>query len=172
MKYLFVVAAIIITGTACKPKKQQETNMAKKQIAMQPNDPEPGASIASIDSSLAQADSMVFVFYNDPHGKDSLRYSRFYKEVHSTDAAMLKLVKQHLGLATERMEKVKPCRNEGKIWCFAGGEILQTIYFSASPQGCTYIYIIRNGQFYYSPLPLALAAALAEMKPKASAPAS
>lgn len=133
---------------------------------------EPGeaASILDLDERLNEMDSIVFVFYKDPHGSDSLRYTRYYREFHTTDSGLIGMVANNLKSETERLEKIKPCRSEGKIWCFSKGNIFQTIYFSAHKSTCSVVYIIKNGQFYYSALDSALALGISELKPQAREP--
>ncbi len=108
------------------------------------------SSIIQIDSTLQSVDSMVIVFYNDPLGKDSLRYTRFYKQYSTNNSNDIDFIKSQLTNATSILEKVKPCRSEGKIWCFSKNDILQTIYFASYSDVCNHIYIIKNGLFYYS----------------------
>jgi hypothetical protein len=65
-------------------------------------------SIAALDSRLANADSVVMLFYKDPHGTDSLRYTRYYTQYNSNDTALLgdlklgrghrRVVARHIGL--------------------------------------------------------------------------
>ncbi len=130
------------------------------------------SSIMQMDPRLQGADSLVFVFYKDPHGLDSLRYTRYYREFHTTDPLIIDLLQNNLANSSQRFEKVRPCRSEGKIWCFSKGEIFQTVYFSAQNQSCSFVYIIHHGQFYYSDLDGSLAKKLAELKPDAREPAN
>jgi hypothetical protein len=55
-------------------------------------------------------------------------------------------------LPTERLEKVRKCRSQGKVWCFSKGEIFQTLYFSDFGGECSFMFFIKNGLFYYSEL--------------------
>jgi len=127
-------------------------------------------SIIALDERLHAADSLVFVFYKDPQGKDSLRYTRFYKQYASIDTNLIKFVKDNLQDSTTRFEKIKNCRSEGKIWCFTKGEIFQTIYFSSFSSDCSFLYIIKNGQFYYSAISSAMSKNLNELETKAVDP--
>lgn len=127
-----------------------------------------GSSILQLDERLQYADSLVFVFYKDPHGKDSLRYTRYYTQYSTTDAALIHFVQDNLKDSTQRLEKIKNCHSEGKIWCFAKSEVFQTIYFSAHNNECNFVYIIKNGQFYYSDIGSGLSKKLTELKPKST----
>ena len=129
-------------------------------------------SIMQLDERLSGADSLVFIFYNDPHGKDSLRYTRFYRQYATIDSALIQFVKANLLDSTTRFEKIKKCHSEGKIWCFKKGEIFQTIYFSSFSEDCSFLYIIRDGQFYYSGIPGEMTRKLGEIQKKAFEPGS
>ncbi len=125
-----------------------------------------------IDTRLQLIDSLIFVFYKDPYSKDSLRYSRFYTQYSSTDSSLVQALIDNTMLPFVKLEKVKPCRNEGKLWCYGGGKILQTIYFSTLAPACSHIYLIKDGFFYYSPLQESLLQVLKKLKPLSKAPAA
>ena len=167
MKNLFITCAILLfVFAACN----NASNASKKDASNQFENTVLNAaerSIMQLDERLKNADSLVLVFYKDPHGADSLRYTRYYSEFHSTDTALIGLVKNSLQDTVQRVEKVKPCRSEGKIWCFDQGNIFQTIYFSSHSDACNFVYIIKNGQFYYSDMSKMLSAKLADIKPLA-----
>ena len=142
-KYLFYFALLCSFFISCREhKKNEEKQMHNIEIVP--------SSIMQIDSTLQSVDSMVFIFYDNPLGKDSLRYTRFYKQYSTNDSNDIGFIKLQLTNATSVLEKVKPCRSEGKIWCFSKKDILQTIYFSSYSDSCNHIYIIKNGLFYYS----------------------
>jgi len=143
---------------------------ADTQIVSKSNNYSQNLSILELDDRLRAADSLVFVFYKDPQGKDSLRYTRFYKQFASIDSGLIKFVRENLRDSTTRFEKIKNCRSEGKIWCFTKGEIFQTIYFSSFSDNCSFLYIIKNGQFYYSAISSGMSSKLNELKPKAIDP--
>ena len=166
----FICATLVLMLMSCNNRDVK----SKTPVPTTSNSTEPApghaASLLELDVRLKEMDSLVIVFYNDPHGSDSLRYSRYYKEYHTTDAALISQVNSSLQAKTERLEKIKDCRNEGKIWCFAKGDIFQTIYFSSHNEACNFVYIISNGQFYYSDLKKSLAQKLSELQPLASEP--
>jgi hypothetical protein len=170
MKSLFFTnVLLLLLLTACNNGDDQPKNEGTAITTTDAEEPGEGAPILQLDERLHETDSLVFVFYKDPHGKDSLRYTRYYSEYHSTDTSLIDLVKDNLKDTTQRLEKIKNCRSEGKIWCFTKGNVYQTIYFSAHNQGCSFVYIIKNGQFYYSDISTKLANQLAELKPLAKA---
>ncbi len=125
------------------------------------------SSMIALDPRLSATDSLVFVFYKDPLGTDSLRYTRYYRQYSSIDSSLIHSWQSYLHGKTTMYEKVKPCRSEGKIWCFFNGRIFQTIYYAAYNRDCNFLYIIRNGLFYYSDLDSHLASQLNSLKSKA-----
>jgi len=124
-------------------------------------------SIAELDNRLAAADSLVILFYKDPHGTDSLRYTRYYAQYNTTDTLLLADLKDNLTDATVKLEKIKNCRSEGKIWVFKQGQIFQTIYFSSKNAECSFLYIIKDGFFYYAAMPYGFAVQLKSLQKKA-----
>lgn len=169
LRLLFYACSICIAGvlscqqpeTANKPSGQARP---ESQSNPDPVDDYRGQPITVLDPRVSGTDSMVFVFYTDPYTKDSLRYTRYYTSYHSTDTNHLSVLMKALKDDTERFSKTKPCRNEGKIWCFRDGGVVQTIYFSTRQPGCHYIYFIKNGLFYYSSLPVSLETLLGSLK--------
>ena len=164
--YHLLIYSFLLLAVACNsvPEKVSSSQQPTVTVAV---DPVEGSPIIQLDERLAATDSMVFLFYKDPHGKDSLRYTRYYTQHSSTDTSVIQFVLQGLNDSTERFEKIKKCHSEGKIWCFRKGEIFQTIYFSAHNKDCSFVYIIKNGQFYYSDISKNLSAKLVELKPLA-----
>lgn len=101
----------------------------------------------TLDERLKAADSLVLVFYKDPYGSDSLRYTRYYKQtsiVSGFDTLNQQLSFKHA------QEPLRKCRTEGKIWCFTKGKVFQTIYFSTRTPACSFTYLIKDGDFYYA----------------------
>ena len=167
MKHLLITCTILMCILlACNNSNSEHTKDDNPVVENSSGQGAPG-SIMQLDQRLTGIDSLVFVFYKDPHGKDSVRYTRYYTQFHSTDTALMGLVKNSLQSTVQRIEKVKPCRSEGKIWCFEKGNIFQTIYFSSHSDACNFVYIIKNGQFFYSDISKMLTAKLAELKPLA-----
>lgn len=117
-----------------------------------------------LDARLNTADSLVFVFYKNPFTSDSLRYTRYYTQYATTDTTNISLLLQNLKAPFTKLEKVKNCRSEGKVWCYAKGRIFQTIYFSTRCDNCCFIYIIRDGFFFYMNLDKSLTNRLTELK--------
>jgi hypothetical protein len=120
-----------------EPKKAQEKAFAS-------------TTAIALDERLKAADSLVVVFYKDPYGDDSLRYTRYYTQASVTAMNDLSVLQQELAQPFLSQEKRRNCRGEGKIWCFTKGKIFQTLYFSTRCDDCCHIYFIKDGNFYYS----------------------
>lgn len=163
MKKYFLVCCLIFTLLSCNDAQQQRPIKEADLPAKTPGILN-GTTILDQDQRLSRADSLVFVFYKDPHGADSLRYTRYYTQRGVTDTAVLGFFKAQLNDSTERVEKVRHCRSEGKVWCFERGDIFQTVYFSTSAAPCSFIYIIKDGQFYYSKMTPTLSKKLSDIK--------
>lgn len=118
-----------------------------------------------LDNRFLAADSLVFVFYKDPYGEDSLRYTRYYTQVATIDTTDITLLRQNLTKPFAKFEKVKNCRSEGKIWCYSKGNIFQTVSFATRSNGCSFVYFIKDGYFFYTALDTVLADRLSVLKP-------
>lgn len=149
---------------------QADSKKVNQSSPLTVNNVEEKLSILQLDERLIEADSLVFVFYKDPQGKDSLRYTRFYKQYATVDSSLVNFVKSNLTEPTTRFERIKKCRSEGKIWCFRKGEIFQTVYFSSFNDECSFLYIIKNGQFYYATISKEMSKKLKELQVKALEP--
>lgn len=124
-----------------------------------------------LDERLNDADSLVVVFYKDPYGEDSLRYTRYYIQASTTATSAIDTLHQQLTQQFTRQEKRRNCRGEGKIWCFAKGKVFQTLYFSTRcDNNCCYLYLIKDGNFYYSPVQQSLVVWLLSVKKLATEP--
>lgn len=102
-----------------------------------------------LDKRFASADSLVVVFYKDPFGSDSLRYTRYYNQHITIDSSFITELLYNLNQPFTKQEKIKPCRSEGKVWMYSQGKLFQTIYFAYSKADCYFTYLIRDGFFYY-----------------------
>lgn len=112
---------------------------------------------------LARADSLQILYYNDPDG-DSLRYSRFFRYTATRDTGIIGALVANFRQPVEQWNTVKDCRSEGKIYVLKGEEILKTVYFSTRCDTCCYVYYIKEGAFYYTPLSADLKQQLADNK--------
>jgi len=117
-----------------------------------------------LDARFLAADSLVVVFYKDPYGADSLRYTRYYTKLSTIDTNNVALLLQNLSKPFAKFEKVKNCRSEGKVWCYSKGRIFQTVSFSTRCTDCCFVYFIKDGYFFYTPLDTALSKKLAVLK--------
>lgn len=101
---------------------------------------------------LQQADSLQILYYDNPDG-DSLRYTRFYQYTITKDTSTINHLLDNLRLPVQPQNEVRHCRSEGKIYVFGEREEpIKTIYFSTRCDTCCYLYYIKEGVFYYTPL--------------------
>lgn len=104
----------------------------------------------NLESVVRFTDSVQVLFYNDPDG-DPERYTRFYTHAEVKDSGFTATVLNSLDQSFQEYSRVKECRSEGKMYLFRQGadDPLQTIYFSTRCDSCCYVYLIKNGLFYY-----------------------
>lgn len=124
-------------------------------------------------AGLHQADSVQILFFTDPFGKDSLRYTRFFKYYNTTAAEVVQPVLKNLDQLFILRTEVMKCRSEGKIFFFKGQQELKTVYFNTQANGdCAYMYFIKDGGFYYFQVQPETAALLRKIKPQAVQPSA
>ncbi len=153
---LFAIVALV---NACKNNEAE-----KKTIEQQ------AVTAIDIDDRLKQADSLVVVFYNDPYGEDSLRYTRYYKQLSLIETGAMEILQKQLSAQFNMQEKRNACRGEGKIWCFTKGKIFQTLYFSTRCEDCCYLYLIKDVNFYYTRINTSFIEWLESIKSSATTP--
>lgn len=105
-------------------------------------------ALSQIEPALLAADSLQILYYDDPDG-DSLRYSRYFRYTIATDTVVINALKEDFKQQSEMQNALRNCRAEGKIYLYGKGKELKTVYFSGKPGACGFLYIIRNGNFYY-----------------------
>jgi hypothetical protein len=121
-------------------------------------------------AGLHQADSVQILYFTDPFGKDSLRYTRFYKHYNTSAKEVVQPILKNLDQLFLLRTEVMKCRSEGKIFFFKGTQELKTVYFNTQGGDCAYMYFIKDGGFYYFPIQPETAALLQSLKPKAIKP--
>lgn len=132
----------------------------------QPRKNEMAATALDLDQRLKAADSLVVVFYKDPYGEDALRYTRYYTQISVTDTFAIAILKQQLAQPYTKEQNRRKCRGEGKIGCYTKAKIFQTLYFSTfCDTKCCYVYLIKNGNFYYTPILQVITDWLESLKP-------
>src|SRR5687767_5058620 len=90
----WVILIIIVTLTGCHvPDKKQVSAKAELENGI------------SLDNRLEQTDSIVVVFYNDPYSADSLRYTRYYTQVTSTNVEDIAIMIEQLKSDFKQEEK-------------------------------------------------------------------
>lgn len=165
----------IITG--CNGENATQTKTTTVEVT------DSVASQTAIDiAGLRQADSVQVLFYNDPYGKDSLRYARFFKHYNTSDTAIVKPLLKGLDQLFSVRNEVLNCRSEGKLFFFKGGKELKTVYFNTGGKAkaiktklpkvadCAFLYFIKDGVFIYLPIQSETVALLQSLKPKAVNP--
>lgn len=193
--------------TACGNNANQNANNTnqsgtKQDGANQNGTNQSGASIkenTGLDiANLRDADSVQVLFFTDPYGKDSLRYTRFFKHYNTSDTSVVNPLLNNLDRMFILRNEVMPCRSEGKLFFFKGEQELKTVYFNtqslvnvpsnfkpnsttqstssansisqSSDWDCAYMYFIKDGAFYYFPIQSATTELLLKLKPKAVKP--
>jgi len=143
MKRIYFLALItgIVSLCACK-NQSKPTDVNPRQLKADT------ITAIALDNRFQEADSLVLVFYKDPYGPDSLRYTRYYSQKSIVGDGINQFLLQVS--QSYKQEELRKCRSEGKIWCFAKGKIFQTVYFSTRCADCCFTYLIKDGNFYYS----------------------
>lgn len=138
-----LLASVVMVGCV---NKSAEKNSEAKQLAAEK------LITTGIDLApkLSEVDSIVILFYNDPFGGDAERYTRFYRQFGAgRNDTVLALLKQNLSLPFQKEDTLRKCRSEGKIFCFANSQPVQTVYFTSQSQACHHLYFIHEGRYYY-----------------------
>lgn len=131
-----------------------------------------GAAVKTY-TGLHQADSVQILFFTDPFGKDSLRYTRFFKHYNTSAAEVVHPLLKNLDQLFLLRTEVMKCRSEGKVFFFKGTQELKTVYFNTQANGdCAYMYFIKDGGFYYFRIQPETAALLRKIKPQAVQPSA
>lgn len=168
------------TKTTTKTIEVSDTELESVES---PDDSEPGAkatdgaaikTYTGLDiAGLHQADSVQILFFTDPFGKDSIRYTRFFKHYNTSAADVVKPILKNLDQLFILRTEVMKCRSEGKIFLFKGTQELKTVYFNTQANGdCAYMYFIKDGGFYYFQVQPETAALLRKIKPQAVQPSA
>lgn len=172
---LILGGALMLSFTACETTTTKTTT---KTIEVSDTKTNTGLDIAG----LHQADSVQILYFTDPFGKDSLRYTRFFKYYNTSATEVVQPILKNLDQLFLLRTEVMKCRSEGKIFFFKGTQELKTVYFNTQGASknpgettqangnCAYMYFIKDGGFYYFPIQPETAALLQSLKPKAIKP--
>lgn len=147
MKRFLLLVVICIGWQACQEPSSKGAAPYPVEVNSDPRT-EPRLFF-QVDSLLPRVDSVVAVFFDDPFGPDSLRYTRYYKQTEIKDSSAIQGFIQPLNVAVTASETKRNCRIEGKIWCYANRRLVQTLYWSGGTGDCRFQYLIRDGLFYY-----------------------
>ncbi len=166
MKYYSLIVSFLLLLTACnnqpdeqKPKEESGSSVPDVELLNGLTQP-PG---------LKEADSMQVIYYDDPDG-DTLRYTRYFTYVNSSDTSELNPLKQSLAAPLTPEDRVRNCRSEGKIYFYKGDEVAKTVYFSTRCEKCCHLYYIHNGRFFYFNIDEGAKGKLKEMRGRAKKP--
>jgi hypothetical protein len=138
------------TKTTTKTIEVSDTELESVES---PDDSAPGAkatdgaaikTYTGLDiAGLHQADSVQILFFTDPFGKDSIRYTRFFKHYNTSAADVVQPILKNLDQLFLLRTEVMKCRSEGKIFFFKGTQELKTVYFNTQANGdCASICIL------------------------------
>lgn len=116
-------------------------------------DPATKDTVAIIDqpafaSRPPRPDSIEVIYYKKPF-TDKERYTRFFSNLVTRDTGLIGTLMSVLALPGVREDSIRTCMSEGKINIPLKGDAYQVVYFSRETSPCNYLYIIRNGQFFY-----------------------
>lgn len=174
---LILGGALMLSFTACETTTTKTTT---KTIEVSDTKTNTGLDIAG----LHQADSVQILYFTDPFGKDSLRYTRFFKYYNTSATEVVQPILKNLDQLFLLRTEVMKCRSEGKIFFFKGTQELKTVYFNTQGASknpgettqangnCAYMYFIKDGGFYYFPIQPETAALLLKLKPLAVKPSA
>lgn len=116
-----------------------------------------------LEPALQQLDSIRIFFYLRPFTDHAELYTRYYQTSLSQQDTLLTMVSMAIQQPFQE-DTLRNCRSEGKIFCYRNGKVAQVLYFSKQHKGCTHLYMIHTGRYYYFPLPAYLYEALMNMK--------
>jgi hypothetical protein len=94
------------------------------------------------------SDSVEVLYYRKPF-TDKERYTRFFSSLVTKDIGFIQSLKSILLLPGVKEDSLRACMSEGKINIPLKGDAYQVVYFSREEKPCNYLYVIRDGQFYY-----------------------
>lgn len=93
-------------------------------------------------------DSIEVIYYKKPF-TDKERYTRFFSNLVTRDTGLIGTLINVLALPGVREDSIRSCMSEGKINIPLKGDAYQVVYFSREANPCNYLYVIRNGHFFY-----------------------
>jgi len=156
---IFLVSLIVaVSVSGCQPAASP-----KEQLATVADSITLITTGTTLEPRFKEMDSVSVLFYNDPFGADSDRYTRYYKTFTSNSDSLIDLLQANMAEPFTE-DSLRNCRSEGKMYCFGKGKVIQTVYFNTKQDGCIQLYFIHTARYYYfKPLP-ALVTQLAKVK--------
>jgi hypothetical protein len=95
-----------------------------------------------------KVDSFDILYYKKPFS-DSTRYTRYFRVIHTSDSTLVSELNKIFNGNFVKLMEVKKCLSEGKIILPIGGDAFRVVYFSRIDTDCSYLYYIKDGEFYY-----------------------
>lgn len=95
-----------------------------------------------------EVSSFDVIYYKKPF-TDSTRYTRYFLTTHTSDSVLVSELNRIFRGTFDKLPEVKKCQSEGKIILPFGGDAFRVVYFSRTGGDCSYIYYIKDGEFYY-----------------------
>lgn len=117
------------------------------------------------------ADSFDIVYYKKPFN-DPERYARFFRVAHVRDTLLRGDIEKLLRLPGVKEDSVRKCMSEGKIILPLKGDAFRVVYFAREQKPCSYLYLIKDGSFYYYELTSQLKDRLDQFEREAKEPQS
>lgn len=112
----------------------------------------------------ATIQGQVDILYFRKPFTDSVRYTRYYRVAQTTDTSFFAGLRAALQQRFEKLDAPRKCLSEGKMQVPLGGDAFKVVYFSRKETGCPYLYVIKDGMFYYFELPAELNRFLIELE--------
>ena len=138
---LFLIICTVILSCSDTGKKNTDV---RNNVSTQTKSDTPDKA-GLIPSSI---DSLEIIYYKKPF-LDSTRYTRYFLITKTPDSiivAELNRICQGYGV---KLSELRKCQSEGKIVIPIGGDAFKVVYFSRTGGDCSYVYIIKDGEFYY-----------------------
>jgi hypothetical protein len=137
-------------------------------------DPATKDTVAVVEQSAfapgpLRPDSIEVIYYQKPF-TDKERYTRFFSNLVTRDTGLIRNLMSVLALTGVKEDSIRTCMSEGKINIPLKGDAYQVVYFSREANPCNYLYVIRNGQFFYYTLDATIMEKLNQMERLAKKP--
>lgn len=161
----YILVFVFVMLTSCLNRETKSTTVlldTPSQETVSPTAP-------GIIPDPGKVKELEIIFYNKPF-TDSIRYTRFYRFTTTSDSSVVGSLDRALHTHYEKLGQTKKCTSEGKIIMNLGAEEFRVAYFSRMNTDCFYVYLIKNGEFYYFTMTTELTKHLDRLERSAVAP--